>query len=65
MTGHYNGKEVIGIVTDNIDPNLNEFIKLLVKEYSRYPAVETSWYISFSYILIVVMLVQIMSHGLM
>ncbi|PVU90302.1 hypothetical protein BB559_004697 [Furculomyces boomerangus] len=35
MTGYYKGDEVFGLVTDNVNDSLVDFIRLLVGEYSR------------------------------
>lgn len=36
------GKDELGVITDHVDPDLTEFIKLVIDEYCSIPYVETS-----------------------
>ncbi|OMH84238.1 ATP-dependent RNA helicase ROK1 [Zancudomyces culisetae] len=35
MTGYFSKQEVYGIVADNTDPKMNDFVRLLVREHTR------------------------------
>lgn len=44
MTGYHKPgtREVVGLMTDHVDPNLTDFLRLLIDEYSGLPYSETS-----------------------